>query len=59
MGWGNGADEFGKIAGHEGFLISHAKELGLCLVVKGKLSEGDTIRISFRTITLAAMWRLD
>lgn len=45
MGWGNGADEFGKVAGHEGFLISHAKELGLYLVVKGKLSEGDMIRI--------------
>lgn len=48
VGWGNGADEFGKAVGHEGF-VSPAKELGLYPVVNVKLSEGDMIRIEFQS----------
>lgn len=45
MGRGNGADEFGEVAGHRTFLVSHTKELGLYPVVNGKLLEGDMSRI--------------
>lgn len=47
VGLGNGADEFGKAVGHEGFL-SPAKELGLYPVVNAKLSEGEMIRVEFQ-----------